>query len=119
MFPYAMLATMPLFSHVDWPKKLPAVCRHVFNTDPPRMSSHCLYPTDETHHRSLEKHGKVKPHYSLHVKSYSHSDLPVIYLTPFYNIYVFCFFFVFFHPWCPDGRAGGGKKFVWVVSQKP
>ena len=27
-----------------------------------------------------------------------------------------------FHPWCPDGRAGGqagGKKFVWAVSQKP
>ena len=24
-----------------------------------------------------------------------------------------------FHPWCPDGRAGGGKKFVRAVSQKP
>ena len=24
-----------------------------------------------------------------------------------------------FHPWCPDGRAGGGKKFVRVVSKKP
>ena len=26
---------------------------------------------------------------------------------------------VLFHPWCPDGRAGGGKKFVRAVSQKP
>ena len=24
-----------------------------------------------------------------------------------------------FHPWCPDGRAGGRKKFVGAVSQKP
>ena len=24
-----------------------------------------------------------------------------------------------FHPWCPDGWAGGGKKFVRAVSQKP
>ena len=24
-----------------------------------------------------------------------------------------------FHPWCPDGRAGGGKKVVRAVSQKP
>ena len=24
-----------------------------------------------------------------------------------------------FHPWCLDGRVGGGKKFVRVVSQKP
>ena len=24
-----------------------------------------------------------------------------------------------FTPWCPDGRAGGRKKFVWAVSQKP
>ena len=25
----------------------------------------------------------------------------------------------YFHPWCPDGRAGGGKKFVLPVSRKP
>ena len=24
-----------------------------------------------------------------------------------------------FHPWCLGGRSGGGKKFVWAVSQKP
>ena len=24
-----------------------------------------------------------------------------------------------FHPWCPDGLASGGKKFVRAVSQKP
>ena len=44
MFPYAMLATMPIFSHVDWPKKLPAVFSYILTKDVPQGSSHCVSP---------------------------------------------------------------------------
>ena len=33
-------------------------------------------------------------------------------LTPWLSRYCF-------RSWCPDGWAGGGKKFVWAISQKP
>lgn len=52
MFPYAMLATLPLFCAVDWPRKviprLPKFFRVLFSTKTEiQPSSHCLYSKEE------------------------------------------------------------------------
>lgn len=52
MFPYAMLATLPLFCAVDWPRKviprLPKFLRVLFSTETEiQPSSHCLYSKEE------------------------------------------------------------------------
>ncbi|XP_072038823.1 vitamin K-dependent gamma-carboxylase-like [Amphiura filiformis] len=53
MFPYAMLATMPIFCYVDWPRKLIAKMptfikgRFVTEYDALEQSEHCIYPEDK------------------------------------------------------------------------
>lgn len=59
MFPYAMIATIPLFYAVDWPKKLisriPFCMQYVFpSTTEAQHSDHCVYT------ESVEKVGKPK-----------------------------------------------------------
>ena len=47
MFPYTMIATLPLFCSTDWPKKLfsslPNI-RGLPTTEKPQISPHCIYP---------------------------------------------------------------------------
>ena len=53
MFPYMMLATMPLFCAADWPKRLlrgriPRLLSLVApSVDQPQCSSHCLYSKEQ------------------------------------------------------------------------
>lgn len=55
MFPYVMIAVMPIFSDSDWPKrcltKIPKLYPVFFSDSPPGRNSACLY-SDE---KSIEK----------------------------------------------------------------
>ena len=66
MFPYAMMATLPLFCAYDWPKKvfsyMPGFISKILPSQAePQSSAHCVYPESTKAPDSVqEQNGKTK-----------------------------------------------------------
>ena len=66
MFPYAMLATLPLFCAYNWPKKvfscMPSFVNKILPSQAePQASDHCVYPeTAKVSDADQDKSGKTK-----------------------------------------------------------
>lgn len=52
MFPYVMIAVMPIFCDADWPKKnlpkIPKLQSIMLYDTAPRRNPSCIYPEDES-----------------------------------------------------------------------
>lgn len=81
MFPYAMLATLPLFCAYDWPKRLfactPNFIRKILpSQEEPKASVHCVYPesakvlkSDQGHSKKTETSKKCQTPTTSHMAS--------------------------------------------------
>lgn len=63
MFPYAMLATLPLFCAYNWPKKLFAcmpncISKMLPSQEEPQASIHCVYPESVNDQKKDQDHSK-------------------------------------------------------------
>lgn len=86
MFPYAMLATLPLFCAYNWPKKLfsylPNFMAQILpSQDAPQISPHCVYPGSAEGKDEQEQSDKKKPSKRYQMPSVKHKTLVFIVLA--------------------------------------